>query len=320
VTGKICIRRFVLQNKVFDMKRKRARGGGRKSRSGPTSSLTFRIPDQMRRQLESEAAAKDATVSERLLWHLSRSFNRQREEERDPALNGLLIVIASLAEATTGGELLSDKYYRSEVQRKWRTDLFNFRAFKFAVKKLLDTLEEPPESTMTQENHENYAREASVGDSPEFQKLFLEINKSPEAMGAFNFKNVWTRFTHSDRPFTESERSMMNRFPDFGRAMEREYYDFQKARKALELEPEREDEFEAIKRIMKDRNLSGKDNLPPDLEEALRLINDRRGALLEKAKGLPPGEGLKLFRSEKLPTIDEALKLLKSKKPKDKKR
>jgi len=303
------------------MKRKRARGGGRKSRSGPTSSLTFRIPDQMRRQLESEAAAKDATVSERLLWHLSRSFNRQREEEGDPALNGLLIVIASLAEATTGGELLSDKYYRSEVQRKWRTDLFNFRAFKFAVKKLLDTLEEPPESTMTQENHENYAREASVGDSPEFQKLFLEINKSPEAMGAFNFKNVWTRFTHSDRPFTESERSMMNRFPDFGRAMEREYYDFQKARKALALEPEREDEFEAIKRIMKDRNLNGeKDNLPPDLEEALRLINDRRGALLEKAKGLPPGEGLKLFRSEKLPTIDEALKLLKSKKPKDKKR
>jgi hypothetical protein len=64
-------------------------------------------------------------------------------------------VIARLAEATTGGELLSDKYCRSEVQREWRTDLFKFRAFKFAVKKLLDTLEEPPESTMTQEKREN---------------------------------------------------------------------------------------------------------------------------------------------------------------------
>jgi hypothetical protein len=127
-------------------------------------------------------------------------------------------------------------------------------------------------------------------------------------------------FTHSDRPFTESERSMMNRFPNFGRAMEREYYDIQKARKALELESEREDEFEAIKRIMKDRNLSEKDNLPPDLEEALTLINDRRGALMEEAKRIPPGEALKLFRSEQLPTIDEALKFLKSKKPKDKRR
>ena len=76
------------------MKQKRAPGGGRKAKAGPTSSLTFRIPDDMRKQLEREAAEKAATVSDRLQWHLRRSFNRQQEEERDPALQGLLVLIA----------------------------------------------------------------------------------------------------------------------------------------------------------------------------------------------------------------------------------
>ena len=145
------------------------------------------------------------------------------------------------------------------MQREWRTDLFKFRAFKFAVKKLLDTLEEPPEasSRITEEERERYAREAAenFGYGPEFTKLLSEIDKSPEAKGACVFGNVWTRFTKSHLPPTEAERRMAREHPILGRAMEREYHDFQKARKALELEPEREDEFEAIKRIMKDRNL-----------------------------------------------------------------
>ena len=52
----------------------------------------------MRKQLEREAAEKAVNVSDRLLWHLRRSFNRQREEERDPALQGLLVLIARLAQ------------------------------------------------------------------------------------------------------------------------------------------------------------------------------------------------------------------------------
>ena len=57
-----CYKIFVLQNKE-DMKRKRAKGGGRKPKAGPTSSLTFRIPDDLRRELELEANAE--SVSER---------------------------------------------------------------------------------------------------------------------------------------------------------------------------------------------------------------------------------------------------------------
>src|SRR5262245_20459249 len=169
------------------MKRKRAPGGGRKAKAGPTSSLTFRIPGDMRKQLEREAAEKEFNVSDRLLWHLRRSFNRQRDEERDPALQGLLVLIARLAEGVSDGEYVPDKNLRSRLRREWRTDLFQFRAFKFAVKKVLDTLEEPPESSpqMTEEEREKFALEAAehFGTTPEFNKHYLEINKSPEAMG-----------------------------------------------------------------------------------------------------------------------------------------
>ena len=101
------------------MKRKRAPGGGRKAQAGPTSSLTFRIPDDMRKQLEREAAEKEVNVSDRLHWHLRRSFNRQRDEERDPALQALLLLIARLAEVITGGEYIPDKDLRSDVRSEW---------------------------------------------------------------------------------------------------------------------------------------------------------------------------------------------------------
>ena len=296
------------------MKRKRAPGGGRKPRAGPTSSLTFRIPDDLRRDLEQEAT-EGATVSERLLWHLRRSMNRKREEERDPAMQGLLLVIARLGEIVTGGDFMPEKNVRSHIRSQWRTDLFYFRTFKFAVKKLLDTLEEPPES-LTKEQREQLAQEAAetFGGS-EFDKFFVELQKSPEAMGAWVFGNLWQRFTHSHLPFTEQERRMMSRDPVLGRAMEREYYDFQKAQKALELKPE-EDLFEAVKRTMKDRNLDPeKDLTPPDIQEAADLIVDRVRNRLETAHGLPPGEALKLF-SDPVPTLDEALKLIKIRKPK----
>jgi hypothetical protein len=231
--------RIVLQNKVANMKRKRAPGGGRKARAGSTSSLTFRIPDDLRRELELES---NGSVSERLIWHLRRSINRKRDEERDPALQGLLLLIARLAEEIAGGGLIPNglKDYRSHVQSQWRTRLLNFRAFKFAVKKLLDTLEEPPEPTLPKEELEQLRKKAveTLGGPPEFTKLFLEIEKSPEAKGAWVFGNVWTRFTNSHLPYPEAAQKVMRNHPLLGRAMEREDRDFQIARKALQLNPE----------------------------------------------------------------------------------
>ena len=105
--------------------------------------------------------------------------------------------------------------------------------------------------------------------------------------------------------------------PVLGVAMEREYYDFQKARKALELKPPREDLAEAITRIMKERNLDPEtETTPPDIDEAVKLIADERGALAIAADKLPVYEALKLLESDPLPTLDEALKLIKIKRPK----
>ena len=220
---------------------------------------------------------------------------------------------------------MPDKDFRSRLRREWRTDLFKFRAFKAAVKKLLDTLEEPPESEssslMTEEEREKSLLEAAqhFGASSEFNKLFLDIHKSPEAMGAWVFGNLWTRFTRSHLPFTEDERRTMVDHPVLGVAMEREYSDFQKARKALELKPPKEDLFEAIKRIMKGRNLDPENEPPPpDIQEAMKLIANKGRAREEAiaANKLPAREALKLLESDPPPTLDEALKLIKDRKPK----
>jgi hypothetical protein len=302
-------------------KRKRAPGGGRKARSGPTSNFTFRIPDDLRRELEEEAT-DNATVSERVLWHLRRSIARKHEEERDPALQKLLLLIGMLAEEITGGELMADEFFRSKIRHEWRTDLHKFRAFKFAVKKLLDTLEEPPDS-MTEQERERLAKESleKWGGPPEFNRLFIEAQKSPEAMGAWVFNNFWTRLSKSHLPFTKEEQEAMVEFPDLGQKMKREYYDFRKVRSALELKPPKEDVMAAVKRIMKERNLDPETEPPPDdIKKAIQLIVDRAQARTEAADKLPAGDALKLLESDSLPTLDEALKLIKSEKRKDKRK
>jgi hypothetical protein len=306
------------------MVRKRAAGGGRKPKgefSQLTSSLTIRIPDDMRRQLESEAAENNSNVGQTLMWHLRQSFNRERDKQRDPALQGLLFMIAQLAERISGGQYTADAYFRSLEQREWRTDLFKFRAFKFAVGKLLDALEEPPapEFTLTKEDRERIEKESAEKFGPEITKLIIENRESPENLAAFEFKNLWSAVVMSKYPFTEEERRMMHKHPILRQVMEREYYGFQRARKALELKPPREDLFEAIKRIMKDRNLDPENEpTPPDILEAMELIVDKGRALGEAADKLPAIEGLKLLESDPVPTLDEALKLIKIRKSKGK--
>jgi hypothetical protein len=158
-------------------------------------------------------------------------------------------MISRLAEDITGTELVRNREAKSLFQSEWRTDLFKFRAFKIAVKKLLDALEEPPaeQEYLTQEQREQMRRETVEQFGSEFTKMFDEIRKSPESYGAWTLGNLWARFTNSHLPFTENELRMMQRHPDFGRVMEREYYGFQKARKALELKPEEEDALKLLK-------------------------------------------------------------------------
>jgi hypothetical protein len=228
------------------MKRKRAAGGGRKPKgefSQLTSSLTIRIPEDMRKQLESEAAARGQSVAQVLLWHLRQSFNLRHDRERDPALQGLLFMIGQLAERIGGGRYSGGRYildadYRphlSENKREWRTDLFKFRAFKFAVGQLLDTLKEPPGKIRPMTKQQ--AKEADIfNGGPEFIKEMVELFKSPESLGAFEFKRMWMKVTRDD-PLSEEILEVMRKDPIYARVAEREYYGFQRARKALELKP-----------------------------------------------------------------------------------
>src|SRR5262245_60282065 len=113
------------------MKRKRAQGGGRKPKgefSQLTSSLTIRIPDDMRKRLESEAAEKDESIAQRLLWHLQRSFNRERELARDPAIRGHCFLISEMAERLA---------WAAGPGAAWERNPFVFQAFKIGVEKML---------------------------------------------------------------------------------------------------------------------------------------------------------------------------------------
>ena len=159
---------------------------------------------------------------------------------------------------------MPDADIRSYFHKEWRTDLFKFRAFKFAVIKLLDALEVPtaPEFPITEEHREKAA--AALGGTPEFTKLFLETHKSPEDFGDFTFKNLWTQVVMSKYPFTEQERKMIRKHPFLGQVMEREYYGFQRARQALELKPEELRAQEALELLSK---IKAKDERPTDASE-----------------------------------------------------
>ena len=70
---------------------------------------------------------------------------------------------------------------------------------------------------------------------------------------------------------------------------------------------------------MKDRNLDPENEPPPpDIQEAVKLIADKWRAHEEAvaANKLPVSEALKLLELDPLPTLDEALKLIKIKKAK----
>jgi hypothetical protein len=309
-------------------KRKRAPGGGRKPNPNKKMMFSTRLEPGVLTALKAAAEKwPGQNVSTFAEFLINKGLREREEAKRDPALKGLLFLIAQLAERFGGGNLaasIPETVVRSALQKEWRTDLFTFRAFKIAVGKLLEALEEPPAPWMpiTKKQREAYAMERAkkFGDDPAFTKLFLETYKSPESLAAYEFAHFWTSVVKSDLPFTEREREWMRDDPRLGRVVEREYYGFQGALKALELKPEEEDLFEAIKRIMKDRNLSENDPPPPDIREAVKLIADRFGALGEATAGLPAQEGLKLLRSNRPPTLDEALKLLKLEKRKDKHR
>jgi hypothetical protein len=203
------------------------------------------MPDDLRGELEAAARKRggDRTLTDEVVARLRSSLSRERDDERDPALKALNFVVSQLAERVSGGSLLADRGARLELQREWRTDPFKFRAFKFAVGKLLDALEPPKrESALSEEELEaikeralkEVAKEAAekFGYSPEMQKWLIESQKTPEAYGAREFGFLWTQLTRTN-PLTDQEKEIARRYPRFGDVIEREFYGFNNARRDL---------------------------------------------------------------------------------------
>ena len=121
------------------MVRTRAPGGGRKPK-GPVaarSQLTVRIPDDQRAELEAAARKRGRNLTDELLGRLRASFAREREQKRDPAMRAIGFLIAATAE---------EIHKQQSLSKDWQRNPFIFRAFRYAVAKLLEALDPPGEA------------------------------------------------------------------------------------------------------------------------------------------------------------------------------
>jgi hypothetical protein len=187
--------------------RRRAPGGGRKP-AGDFSHLTavtsFRMPAEMREQLEKAAKARSKEtnrrigLSQELLRRLAESFDQDRRTWRDPATRALCFLISELAETIGLG------------QSGWRSDPFLFRAFKVGVAKLLDNIPQPAGKIETPEflkflfdhlgtdpvNKTEMARKLNRRN----RERIARIMKSPEALGEDAAETTLSYFFRTEPP------------------------------------------------------------------------------------------------------------------------
>jgi hypothetical protein len=120
------------------MARKRAPGGGTKPRgeyAGLSTTLSLRMPADLRAQLERSAAKRRRgegwSLTQEILRRLHRSLERERDERRDPPSRALCYLLAEVISAVAS----------NTVGPNWRSHPWSFRAIKQAFGQVLDALE-----------------------------------------------------------------------------------------------------------------------------------------------------------------------------------
>jgi hypothetical protein len=217
------------------MVKKRKPGGGRKPNPNKRLMFSTRLEPQTMAALKAGAETfPGKSISAFAEFLIDRGLREREQEERDPALRALLFLIGKLAENITGVIHITDKGTRLRYKRKWHSDQFYFRAFKVAVGELLNAMEEPPPMIPEKERLEVVAETAEEIASPELAKLFIDVNKSPGAYGAYAFMELWTRAGRSD-PLSEEERDLIREQPHLGKTIRSYFYHLPQARAALEL-------------------------------------------------------------------------------------
>jgi hypothetical protein len=107
--------------------------------------LSVRMPAEMRDKLTVSAGRRKPkawSLTQEILFRLQRSFDRERDERRDPASRALCYLLA---------EVISTVAHNSE-EGTWRSNPFAFRSIKLAFGQILDALEpkgeiHPPEKS-----------------------------------------------------------------------------------------------------------------------------------------------------------------------------
>jgi hypothetical protein len=97
------------------------------------------MPADMKAQLTAAAALRRQgrgwSLTQELLFRLQRTFDRERDERRDPAARALCYLLA---------EVIATVAFNVRP-RHWRSDPFAFRTMRLAFNNILDALEPPGE-------------------------------------------------------------------------------------------------------------------------------------------------------------------------------
>jgi hypothetical protein len=139
------------------------------------------VPIVLREELEESAAKKSWSLSQEIIWRLQGSLQEERDKRRDPAMTGLLFVIAQLVRNVEHGKIMTGKH--------WRVDPFKFRALRIAVDKLLAALQPPGEIQAT-----------SIEGTVDIFTMLKD--RTPETYGDFALASLWaelSRTTHEER-------------------------------------------------------------------------------------------------------------------------
>ena len=162
-------------------KRKRAPGGGRKPNPNKKVMFSTRLEPEVMAALKVAAQSWPGKNVSTFTEYLINNGLRERDEaRRDPALQGLLFLIATLAERIAFANYAESKELRPKLQRLWRQDLLYFNAFKLAVRELLDALEKPPGTLTDEDDPERIAFSIFQGfwrDAHETDEKIVEIKR-----------------------------------------------------------------------------------------------------------------------------------------------
>ena len=117
---------------------KRKAGPGRKPAGtirSKVSNFSTRITAETRVALETEARAKEQSVSQVAEQLLRLGIKTKRERERPDALRAFCYLVAELAEL-----ICNFKKADGKPVFDWRTTPFTFEAFRLAIQKLMDAI------------------------------------------------------------------------------------------------------------------------------------------------------------------------------------